>query len=438
MSKRRLASWITAICIVAVAGVASYPADSTEATLTAEQRALNVESFDYVWTTIRDKHYDAGLLGLDWDAVRTELRPKVEAASSMNEARSVMDEMIERLGQSHFNVIPDEVYEAIGEPEGALGGVTGIDVRVLGGHALVTRVEAGSPAAEAGVRPGWEIVRIAADDVSELLEKITAEFDGKSWKAGVLSGAVGARLRGAVGEEVAVTLLDPDDTEIEMKISLIEERGKKSQFGHLPPQHVWAESSTVDGNIGYITFNMWLDPLTVMPVVNDAMASFIQAGVEGVIIDIRGNGGGLPGMAMGVAGWLVGEKNKYLGTMKTRDTELKIIVNPRPNAFGGPVAVLIDELSASCSEIFSGGMQDIGRAQVVGRPSRGAAHPAVVEKLPNGDGFQYAFANYTSADGEVLEGVGVIPDIQVVPTREALLAGRDPVLEAAVAWIQNQ
>ena len=180
MSKRRFVRWIAVVCVVAVVGAASYAADSTEVTLTDEQRALNVESFDYVWTTIRDKHYDADLLGLDWEAVRDELRPQVEAASTMNEARGVMDDMIERLGQSHFNVIPDEVYVALGEPGGSFAGVTGVDVRVLDGRALVTRVDAGSPAAEAGVQPGWEIVRVGEYDVGEGLEAIAGEFEGKS------------------------------------------------------------------------------------------------------------------------------------------------------------------------------------------------------------------------------------------------------------------
>jgi carboxyl-terminal processing protease len=62
----------------------------------------------------------------------------------------------------------------------------------------------------------------------------------------------------------------------------------------------------------------------------------------------------------------------------------------------------------------------------------------MIEKLPNGDGFQYAFANYVSASGEVLEAVGVIPDVEVKPSRDALLAGHDPVLDAAVAWIRQQ
>src|SRR5450759_1922640 len=64
--------------------------------LTPEQRSRNVESFDYVWKTIRDKHWSMPF-GLDWDKVRDELRPKVEAAASTNQARSAMLDMIGRL-----------------------------------------------------------------------------------------------------------------------------------------------------------------------------------------------------------------------------------------------------------------------------------------------------------------------------------------------------
>ena len=68
----------------------------------------------------------------------------------------------------------------------------------------------------------------------------------------------------------------------------------------------------------------------------------------------------------------------------------------------------------------------------------GAVLPSAIERLPNGDGFQYAFANYVSEGGEVLEGRGVIPDQAITPTREALLQGHDEVLEAAITWIRTQ
>ena len=65
------------------------------------------------------------------------------------------------------------------------------------------------------------------------------------------------------------------------------------------------------------------------------------------------------------------------------------------------------------------------------------ALPSVIERLPNGDGFQHAIANYRSRGGDVLEGHGVVPDVELDPGREALLEGRDPALEAAMRWIEG-
>ena len=132
-------------------------------------------------------------------------------------------------------------------------------------------------------------------------------------------------------------------------------------------------------------------------------------------------------MAMGIAGWFIDEKGYRLGTMTTREGDIKFIVSPRANTFGGPLAVLIDGLSASTSEILAGGLKDLERARLFGTATAGAALPSMIEKLPNGDGFQYAIANYVSQNGETLEGSGVIPHLEVIPTREKLLEGGDPV-----------
>jgi len=138
-----------------------------------------------------------------------------------------------------------------------------------------------------------------------------------------------------------------------------------------------------------------------------------------------------------MAGFLVEEANRRLGTMYMRDTNLNFVINPRAEVFKGHVAVLLDANSASTSEILAGGLQDLGRARVFGTRSAAAALPSVFERLPNGDGFQYAIANYLSVNGKALEGIGVTPDVEVKLTREALLAGRDPVIEAALAWIEG-
>src|SRR5262245_11849081 len=83
--------------------------------LSKEQRQKNLESFDLVWNTIRDKHYDPKLGGVNWQKVREELRPRVEKADSMDDARVVMQEMLDRLGHSHVEIISSSEYE---DPQG--------------------------------------------------------------------------------------------------------------------------------------------------------------------------------------------------------------------------------------------------------------------------------------------------------------------------------
>jgi carboxyl-terminal processing protease len=143
-------------------------------------------------------------------------------------------------------------------------------------------------------------------------------------------------------------------------------------------------------------------------------------------------------MAMGVAGMFVDQSGRQLGTMSTRETNLNFIVIPRAEVYRGPLAILIDGSSASTTEIFAGGMKDLARARLFGTRTAGAALPSIIERLPNGDGFQYAFANYVSAGGQPLEGQGVSPDVEVALSRRALLDGHDPVIDAATAWIQEQ
>ena len=121
--------------------------------------------------------------------------------------------------------------------------------------------------------------------------------------------------------------------------------------------------------------------------------------------------------------------------MIMRQTSLKFVINPRLEPFQGRLAILVDGASASTSEILAGGMKDLHRARIFGTRTAAAALPSVIMSLPNGDGFQYAMADYVSESGARLEGIGVIPDVEVKQTREALLKGQDRVLDAAVDWI---
>jgi carboxyl-terminal processing protease len=406
--------------------------------MTEDEIRINLESFDYVWRTIYEKHFDAEFGGLNWPDIRDEMRPRVERASTTDEARAVMQEMLMRLEQSHFNIIPAHVYEAMDRPEAGrpVNGRVGIDVRVIDGQALVISVVEGGPADDAGVRPGWEILRVGEDDVRVELQVISREFEGSPWRDAILAGAVHSRLRGRIGDSITVIFGDAAGAEVERRLTRGSARGREVRLGYLPPLHVWFQADRVEGNIGYIAFNLFLDPVHLMPAFNAAMESFLDA--DGIIIDVRGNSGGLPAMAMGMVGWLVAEKRSRLGTVYTRDNELKLVANPRARTFSGPVVVLVDGLSGSAAEFFAAGLKDIGRARIIGSRTSGGVLASVIERLPNGDGFQYAFAEFVSANGVSLEGRGVEPHMVVSPSRIALLEERDPALETAVTWIREE
>ena len=171
------------------------------AALTPEQRQLNIQSFEYVWTAIRDKHWQTKPGGLDWQAVHDEFRPKIEAADSMDAARAVLNQMLGRLHQTHFGIVPGELYSNV---DAAHGGdtTTGMDVRVVGAQVLVTSVEADSSAFQQGVRPGWEIVKIARADLAPIVAKLNETYAGSTLRDLMLRRAMLGRLAGEAGGPV--------------------------------------------------------------------------------------------------------------------------------------------------------------------------------------------------------------------------------------------
>jgi carboxyl-terminal processing protease len=402
--------------------------------LTAHQKQLNLESFELIWSTIRDQYWDPKFGGLNWLAVHDELRPQMDRADTQARARAVMGDLLGRLGKSHFAIIPADLFGELEAHSG--GGTAGLDVRVLEGRAIVTSVDESSPAAAGGVHAGWEILAIGVMPLAASLGKIDQLYRSSTMRELYLTRSVVSKLAGEVGSKVRVEFLDANNQRVSKELERVKPPGEPAHFGYLPTTYVWLRSRHLPGDIGYVTFNYFLNPSHLMTAFGDFVQSCEHC--NGLIIDLRGNPGGLGVLAMGMAGWFIDKPGERLGTMHTREAPLQFVVNPRSPTYRGPVVILVDGASASTSEVFAEGMKDLGRARIFGTRSAGAALPSAIDQLPNGDAFQHALADYISEGGKSLEGAGVIPDVEVRLTREELLAGRDPVLDAAIEWIHAQ
>jgi carboxyl-terminal processing protease len=108
------------------------------------------------------------------------------------------------------------------------------------------------------------------------------------------------------------------------------------------------------------------------------------------------------------------------------------------DAYPGVVVILVDELSQSSSEEFTGSLQALGRATIIGSRTPGSCLVMNIELLPNGAILIYPYAQSQTPDGRVLEDNGVIPDIEIALDREQLLQGYDGQLEAAIEYAEEQ
>ncbi len=480
----------------------------------AARAALNAATFDAVWATIRDTHWDPTLGGIDWLAVRTELMPLAQAAKDDEQLRAVLTVAMGRLGQSHFAIIPGELSRALPDapetdapatapgaapgaapgtapgtapeaapaaspepgaaptsaaaPESAKdapkqphphhrrnsgSGSVGATLSILADptdpkkfEAVITAVEPGSAAEIAGIAPGALVTAIDGESPTEFLPA----GDGlERYERAVIARA---NAEGAPGDSTTWTLRTADGGTRDVTMTFSSDPRPVAKFGSLPPlptELVWRHLDETERErwgagrheIGLIRFNIWLVPVArPFDVAMDTLRS-----ADGIILDLRGNPGGIGGMAMGIAGHFT-QESQSLGEMRTRDTALKFVTNPRSvstkgtavQPYAGPLAILVDDGTASTSEIFAGGLQHLGRAKVFGSRTAGAALPAVMTPLPNGDVFLHAIADYRLPDGSALEASGVKPDNARPYTRQDYLRDRDPAMAEAVRWIAAQ
>jgi carboxyl-terminal processing protease len=421
------------LTFVTLGTYAQAPPTAPSAVADAESAGLRLAAFDKVWNTVNDNHYDPTFGGVDWKKVRGDYLPKATAAKSDAEFNGVLRQMLSELRLSHFGIFAKDVAKQIAGNAGV-----GIELKMIDDLPVVWKVAAGSTAESGGVARGMRVTTIDGKSVPELLKPLEASFSGRTLTPQMRSlyrqRTLEAFISGAAESTVKLELTDAKDQSRAFELVRKPFAGEMSKpMGFFPAQPVDFESKRLDGNIGYIRFNMWVIPQ--MAKIRSAVRELADA--KGMIFDLRGNPGGVGGMAAGVGG-LVMDRQASLGRMRMRAGSIDFVVYPQEKPFLGPVVILTDYGSASTSEVFAAGMQELGRAKVIGGTTAGAVLPSVFVTLPTGAIFQYVVSDYRSPKEILVEGRGVTPDLAVAADRQALLEGRDAQLEAAVRSISSR
>ena len=279
--------------------------------------------------------------------------------------------MLTRLDPHSAYLSADEMKGVDESFDGSFSGI-GIEFNVLGDTIVVVNTIAGGPSATVGLLPGDRIVAI----------------DGQR-AVGLRRAEVPGRLRGPSGTQVRLEVMRHAAKE---PLAFTVTRGEI-------PLHTVDAAYKADRSTGYIKVNRFG---------RTTMQEFVEAfrgmkGVRSLILDLRGNGGGMLDQAVAMANFFLPRGSRIVST-EGRAVPPRAYTAPVDGAFlDGPVAVLIDENSASASEIVAGALQDWDRAVIVGRPSFGKGLVQRQFRLEDGSAIRVTVARYHTPSGRVIQ-----------------------------------
>lgn len=342
------------------------------------------EPFWATWDTLHDTYPDA----LDDNAM-------MEGALSS---------MLESLGDPHTDYMPPDMYSAVneamsGEYEGI--GATVRQNETTGGLELMSIMD-GSPAQAAGLLPGDQIVEVDGEDITDLTQN-----------------EIIAQVRGPAGTTVRLGILRYSEPEI-LSFDVTRDRITVPSVSY----------ELLDGDIAYIRLAQF--DFASTDLMRQAIEEMDANNLNGLILDVRGDPGGYLTTAIEVASAYIPEGPVVIERGPGREQTYNALGDAiAPDV---PMVVLVDQGSASASELIAGALQDRGRAIIVGMQTFGKGSVQTWRELSNGGGIRITISRWYTPNGNSVSEVGIEPDITVafdVTTPE------DEQLDAAIAVLQG-
>ena len=411
-STRRLVSAVAVALALLAAGCAGgpdrawhWPRFTPHASENMPRASHNRIVFDHACKLTSRHFHDPAFGGRDWPAIREKFRVEALAARNTGELYDTLNAMLGELGSSHATAIPPDIVrmqKTVRDDAVSLSGYVSLKLPGLE-MPVVYEVTPGGPAAEAGIRRGW-------------LEA------GRMQRA-----APDTPVR--EGEVVRQDFIDEHDTPRTVTMTL----------RAVPGPGAGKTAELLPGGVLHLRFDRF-DGASARWVREQLKAhGALGAGLRGVVLDLRLNGGGQVAACRRVLGefFTTPAGAGAFIDRRGRATAVEARAGGRSARYTGPLAVLVARMSGSGAEVFAAAIQETNRGVIVGSTSTGRTAGAVLMSmdfpLPGGGRLQLPVRNFRTAAGARLEGAGVRADVEApLPTVASLRAGEDPALARAV------
>jgi carboxyl-terminal processing protease len=367
--------------------------------------------FEEVWQTVEDNYIYEDFNGVDWSEIHDEYELKVLAVSSAPEFYDLISAMVAELGDEHSRYLSP--LEAEEEDDLMQGTTNYVGIGILATREdtamTVVYVFPGSPAEEAGLK---RRDRITAIDGEPIVDAQNAP----------------SKIRGPEGTTVTLTIRSPGETSRDVEVE------RRTITGQIEPSGHRLASNP---EIGYLIIpDLFLEEMDQL--VESELRDLLRGEpLEGLVIDVRGNGGGLRTVMRNILGHFI---TGNAGTFYTK-TENRPFNIPKGRLYDQlepvPVVVLIDGGTESAAEWLAGAIQAKDRAKVVGVTSAGNTETVYPYDLTDGSRLWVAQESFKLPDGTALEGRGVVPDVEVDLDWSAFSEEKDPHIMEAVKLLKQ-